>query len=325
MEIDTSQTVSRLKANKGWLAVALVAAFLLYFVGSLFSGGFRSVNNGLAYSQELAMSKSFAVPASMDTSALNGGGASKPIVKRASLEVKSDSAKKDESRVTDRVKAMGGFVDSVSDSDSDNYLYVTLSVRVPSEKFDSFVEYLRDSFDVKSSSIDLYRISLQTENDELAILQTTMDTYNDLFKKAEAQASLDSETLTFLADITNKKLDVMRQMRQYGYSLESKQEDVAYSTLTISLAEEKPVKFVKEGFWRNFELRLRDTVERVLDSLTGMVTDTVAIFVYVVQVGLTLIVIAVPIRFTLRILGKIFNVKLASKPEVSAAARHRQV
>lgn len=323
MDIDTSSIISKVKSNKGWVVVGLIVLFVLYSFLSSLSGGYRSTGGAMYADNYGEVQKSAALSresASFAPSPESGGASySKPIVKRASLEVKSADAKGDESKITDRVKSLGGFVEGVSDSDSEDYLTVAVSVRVPSAKFEDFVAYLRDGFNVKSSYIDLYRISLKQETDELAILQKTMDTYNDLFKKAEAQATLDSQTLTFLADITSKKLDIMRIMRQYGYSLESKQEDVDYSTLTLTLTEEKQVKLVKEGFWANFRRQLRNSVESILDNLTGMVTDTLEIFVYVVKVGLILVVIAVPIRIVLKTLGRIFNIHLSSGKEKAPA------
>lgn len=337
MDIDTSSVISRIKSNKGWVVVGLVVLFVLYSFLSGLSGGYRSTtgamydesgyagvsNYGMAQ-KSMALSRESASFAPSPGS--GGASASKPIVKRASLEVKSENAKADESKITDRAKSIGGFLEGVSDSNTEDYLTVTVSVKVPSAKFDDFVAYLRDNFNVKSSSIDLYRISLKQETDELAILQNTMDAYNDLFKRAEGNATLDSQTLAFLADLTDKKLYIMRLMRQYGYSLEEKQEDVDYSTLTLTLTEEKQVELVKEGFWANFRRQLRNSVESILDNLTSMVTDTLEIFVYVVKVGLILVVIAVPIRIVVKLLGRIFNIHVSSgkaAPEVPAAGRKR--
>ena len=107
--------------------------------------------------------------------------------------------------------------------------------------------------------------------------------------------------------LTNKKLEIMRKLREYGYTVEEAEEKERYSTLSLQLIQEKPIKLVPENLDRKLSMKIRDLVSELSEIGMNLITVPIALFFKVVLWIVYAIVILIPIFVVGRFLWKVYQ------------------
>lgn len=165
-----------------------------------------------------------------------------------------------------KVQGLGGYIEQSSlDGGSAYYShynrYSDMTVRVPSDKLDSFVENVKESANVtyiSESTEDITLKYVDTESRKIA-LETERDRLLELLEKAE--------TVEDIITIEGRLSEVRYQLESYASQLRTYDNLVDYSTVHISIREvDRETKVEPKTFWE-------EVTEEFGDSLYGIGRD----------------------------------------------------
>lgn len=187
--------------------------------------------------------------------------------------------------LAEKIQASGGYVESQSISgtavNSGRSPSAYITVRIPAEQLDSFVEDVSGMTNVVSSSRYVEDITLRYTDTEgrVKALQTEEARLLELMEQAE--------TMSDLLEIEGRLTEVRYQLENYTSTLRLYDNQVDYATLDLTLRE--VAKFTppeKQGFWEKVTSGLADSI---VDLGQGMVDVTAWVLIelpYLVLVGL---------------------------------------
>ena len=165
--------------------------------------------------------------------------------------------------IQSKVQELGGYIEQSSlDGGSAYYShynrYSDMTVRVPSDKLDSFVENVKESANVtyiSESTEDITLKYVDTESRKIA-LETERDRLLELLEKAE--------TVEDIITIEGRLSEVRYQLESYASQLRTYDNLVDYSTVHISIREvDRETKVEPKTFWE-------EVTEEFGDSLYGI-------------------------------------------------------
>ena len=170
------------------------------------------------------------------------------------------------SGIQTKVQELGGYIEQSSlDGGSEYYSsynrYSYMTVRIPSDKLDNFVETVKASANVtyiSESTEDITLKYVDTESRKIA-LETERDRLLELLEKAE--------TVEDIITIEGRLSEVRYQLESYASQLRTYDNQVDYSTVYINISEvDRETKAEPKTFWE-------EVAEEFGDSLYGIVRD----------------------------------------------------
>lgn len=313
--------VRKNKAVTVTAAVFLILAVVV--IGAIFSWvtGMQSSTQRSAAMYESAydslgsqfMTKSSSWSSGTPSAPSAGNSNSYVEVKEGSMTIDTKNAENDASDIRTLVESYKGYVEDMRKYDNDYNLNINLRVRVPEESFQQFVDTLKNRYDEKSFTVSFYRISTQNEVDELDILNSAFNNYEQLRNRTMLIA-LDENQINLLFKITEKELEIKRLEKQYTSSLSGKQQMSDYATLTVNLQQEKKVSVMPERLGNQLRLKAKNALNDITNSLMDIVTGSVAVFVSAIKSVIYIILIVIPILGGYRILKRVYNWILRAAP-----------
>lgn len=187
--------------------------------------------------------------------------------------------------LAEKIQESGGYVESQSISgtaaNSGRSPSAYITVRIPAEQLDSFVEDVSGMTNVVSSSRYVEDITLSYTDTEgrVKALKTEEARLLELMEQAE--------TMSDLLEIEGRLTEVRYQLENYTSTLRLYDNQVDYATLDLTLREvEKFTPPEKQGFWEKVTSGLADSI---VDLGQGMVDVTAWVLIelpYLVLVGL---------------------------------------
>lgn len=285
--------------KKKTLTIVMAAALLLGLLGGCGSKNlsmepdtarsYLYADDGISY--ETAM----AAPAAMSGAGSNGKSAadtaSIPLpenrkwVITMSLTAETENLTDAMGLLAEKIQASGGYVESQSISgtaaNSGRSPSAYITVRIPAEQLDSFVEDVSGMTNVVSSSRYVEDITLRYTDTEgrVKALQTEEARLLELMEQAE--------TMSDLLEIEERLTEVRYQLENYTSTLRLYDNQVDYATLDLTLREvEKFTPPEKQGFWEKVTSGLADSI---VDLGQGLVDVTAWVLIelpYLVLVGL---------------------------------------
>lgn len=286
--------------KKKILTAVMAAALLLGLLGGCGSRrmsmepdmarGDMYADDGISYETAMA-----AAPAAMSGAGSNGksaaGTASIPLpenrkwVITMSLTAETENLTDAMGLLAEKIQASGGYVESQSVSgtavNSGRSPSAYITVRVPAEQLDSFVEDVSGMTNVVSSSRYVEDITLSYTDTEgrVKALKTEEARLLELMEQAQ--------TMSDLLEIEGRLTEVRYQLENYTSTLRLYDNQVDYATLDLTLRE--VAKFTppeKQGFWEKVTSGLADSI---VDLGQGLVDVTAWVLIelpYLVLVGL---------------------------------------
>ena len=285
--------------KKKALTIVMAAALLLGLLGgcgsknlSMDADTSRSVlyaDDGISY--EMAM----AAPAAVSGAGSNGksaaGTASIPLpenrkwVITMSLTAETENLTDAMGLLAEKIQASGGYVESQSISgtavNSGRSPSAYITVRVPAEQLDSFVEDVSGMTNVVSSSRYVEDITLSYTDTEgrVKALKTEEARLLELMEQAQ--------TMSDLLEIEERLTEVRYQLENYTSTLRLYDNQVDYATLDLTLRE--VAKFTppeKQGFWEKVTSGLADSIVDLGQGLVDVAAWVLIELPYLVLVGL---------------------------------------
>ena len=227
------------------------------------------------------------------------------IVYTASLSLQSLEYEKSAASIRRKIKEAGGFSEAESeydkdynwyrytDSSSDHTRSLSITARIPSDKFEAFLNSLDGDGKVMSKSVNAENISQVYANKE---------TYKKALEKEQERllAMMDkAESIDDMIAVESRLSDVERQLNSYKTDLAQMDKAVEYSTVYIDLQEVKRYTETveKTTFREKVGYAFEDAISSFLDFCEGIVLFVVRNFPF-------LIILAILIALFVRWLRK---------------------
>lgn len=228
-------------------------------------------------------------------------------IKRGSATIKSTNAVSDYDRISQKTESLNGWVETMSKSEDYSKLSIRANLKIPADDFDLFADWLMHSFDVKSANLEFYKVSIERQQDEIQILQLSLNLYDRLLERVE-ELNVSTESIELIMKITNRKLDVMRLLKSYGYSVEKVEEKAKYASLSVTINQEKKIKLMPEDMGRELRSKLRKSVRDIVNALMDLVTVPITIFVKIIVWIIYAIIVLIPIFIAVKVLLRVFRI-----------------
>lgn len=230
-----------------------------------------------------------------------------------------DSLKK----LKDKIKEDNGFIETQYESNSNYDWYyenddgndlrnIDISARIPSDKFNDFMESLSDLGQVmnKSTSTDNITRTYNDNNATIAALEKEEQRLLDMMDKAT--------TVDEMISVEKRLTSVETELNQAKSSKSSMDSDIEYSTITISLQEvnkysevTKPVKYGE---------KLVKALKNSWSNLLVFFQELLIIILYILPFALVILVIIFIIKAIRKMKGKdtkLFHKKAKKSPNIS--------
>lgn len=187
--------------------------------------------------------------------------------------------------LAEKIQESGGYVESQSISgtaaNSGRSPSAYITVRIPAEQLDSFVEDVSGMTNVVSSSRYVEDITLRYTDTEgrVKALQTEEARLLELMEQAE--------TMSDLLEIEGRLTEVRYQLENYTSTLRLYDNQVDYATLDLTLREvEKFTPPEKQGFWQKVTSGLADSIVDLGQGIVDFAAWVLIELPYLVLVGL---------------------------------------
>lgn len=259
------------------------------------------------------------------------------IVYTGNLSIQTLEYDKSAASIRKKIKDAGGFSEAESERDNDYYWYsrssgsgntryLSITARIPSEKFEDFINSLTGDGKVMSRSVNAENISQVYANKETykKSLEKEQERLLEMMDKAQ--------TIEEMITVESRLSEVERQLNVYKTDLAQMDKDVEFSTVYIELQEVK--RYTEEVSSTTFGEELKYAFEDAINSFKNFCEG---IILFVVRNFPYLIILAVIIVLIVRAIGrsrakriammsdpeyaKIVNAKARAKAEADARKR----
>ena len=285
--------------KKKALTIVMAAALLLGLLGGCGSKNLSmdaDTPRGVLYADDgISYEAAMAAPAAMSGAGSNGKStastASIPLpenrkwVITMSLTAETENLTDAMGLLAEKIQASGGYVESQSISgtavNSGRSPSAYITVRVPAEQLDSFVEDVSGMTNVVSSSRYVEDITLSYTDTEgrVKALKTEEARLLELMEQAQ--------TMSDLLEIEERLTEVRYQLENYTSTLRLYDNQVDYATLDLTLRE--VAKFTppeKQGFWEKVTSGLADSIVDLGQGLVDVAAWVLIELPYLVLMGL---------------------------------------
>ena len=259
------------------------------------------------------------------------------IVYTGNLSIQTLEYEKSAASIRKKIKDAGGFSEAESERDNDYYWYnrsggsgntryLSITARIPSEKFEDFINSLSGDGKVMNRSVNAENISQVYANKETykKSLEKEQERLLEMMDKAQ--------TIEEMITVESRLSEVERQLNVYKTDLAQMDKDVEFSTVYIELKEVK--RYTEEVSSTTFGEELKYAFE---DAISSFKNFCEGIILFVVRNFPYLIILAVIIVMIVRAVGrsrakriammsdpeyaKIVNAKARAKAEADARKR----
>lgn len=248
-----------------------------------------SINNSVT--QETSSNKDIETAAKQETES------SKKIIRTVNLDIETTKFNDGLTGLTKAVTDAGGYIESSeqygSSIDSDSRRSATMTVRIPQEKLDDFVNAANEIGNITYKNESTEDVTLQYADieDHIKTLNIEQERLWTLLEKAE---SID----TIIA-LEQRLSNIRYELESYQTQLKRYDNKVTYSTVRIDLTEVKIyTPAAKQGLGSRIVSGLKEKTMNVLDFLQDFIVEVVinipvyillAAFVFVIYVIVKLI------------------------------------
>jgi len=282
------------KKNIVLLLLLLVLACLagIFFLGGVFSyapayrnigGYYESLSTGVrGYVAEKAVT-SAPTPQQISPSEY------RLKIKEGTVGIKSKNPYEERKRIEEKAREYGGYVEHLSRAESKYEVSLSLTLRLPADSFDEFVEWLVDNFEIESCNVRMYTVSVFLTKTEVDVLEDAMKDFesyskdfDELMERAK-EGNITPQLLEVMWKIIEKKksltyemTDLQKRINSLRYRLAEESSELA--KLTVNLIYKKPVKVVDKDFTRELAISVKELVENAVRALKDITVGTLILF-----------------------------------------------
>lgn len=222
--------------------------------------------------------------------------------------------------IKEKIKDAGGFIASENEYDNEYGWYytdhvdshdrnITITARIPSDKYESFLASLEGDGKITSRSSSVDNISRQYYDTE-AVIKSLKIQETRLMEMMDA-----AETIEDMITVEGRLTEVQTQLNQYNTSLALMQTDVDYSTVYISLSE--VYEYTPNMNTNTFFDRLKNTLEEAVSDF-GDILENLLFFVILL---IPRLIIYVPVIILIVFVAKKIRKKYKERQRKKMIAR----
>ena len=187
--------------------------------------------------------------------------------------------------ILERITQLEGYVESQSISGgsagSGRHRCASLTIRVPADRVDGFVEEVSGLTNLVSSSRNIQDITLTYSDTEgrVTALKTEEARLLELMEQAE--------NMSDLLEIEARLTEVRYQLENYASTLRLYDNQVDYATVSLYITEVEKYTPVEElGFWQRIGSGLAESVENLAKTIVDFISWLIIDLPYLALIGL---------------------------------------
>ena len=219
------------------------------------------------------------------------------IVYTGRLQMQTLEYDKSAANIRAKIREAGGFSESESEHDNNynwynngnpgNTRYLSITARIPSEKFEAFMDSLSGDGKVMSRSVSAENISQVYANKE---------SYKKALEKEQERLLImmdKAETIDEMILVESRLSEVERQLNLYKTDLAAMDKDVEFSTVYIELEEVKRYteEVVQTPFAEEAKYALEDEVNSFRNFCKGNILFVVRHFPYLIILAAVIVLL----------------------------------
>ncbi len=296
---------------KKWMVGALAAAVV---AGSLAGCGqkasmqkerYESVNNAVYEMEETGAYDSAPMALSANQRSAAAGSASQPLPQNRkwviTMNLTAETGDLDAAldAVLAKVSQMEGYVESQSVSGgsagSGRHRFANLTLRIPANVVDGFVEEVAGLTNLVSSSRNVQDITLTYSDTagRVTALETEQARLLELMEQAE--------NMSDLLEIEARLTEVRYQLENYASTLRLYDNQVDYATVSLYISEvEKYTPVEEPGFWEKITSGLADSIVNLGETIVAFITWLIIDLPYLAVIALAVWLITALTKRSLR-------------------------
>ena len=254
------------------------------------------------------------------------------LIKNVNMNVETQNYELLMSNVEAKVKELGGYVQNLESFNGSNYgnsynynqyktvkRYATLTVRIPQQKLDRFVNTISDLSNVVNrkesvEDVTLQYVDVKSHKESLQVEQARL---LELLERAE--------TLEDIITLENRLTSVRYQIESMESTLRTYDDLVDYSTVTLRIDEVEVYTPVEEKKESDFDRMINGFVESVIDVKDGIVNFFIWIVIHLPYLVIWGIVITVIVILCKKFFKKSKAKKEAKREAMKEAARQERM
>lgn len=196
------------------------------------------------------------------------------LIRTISMSAETEELETLLTALEEKITELGGYVENRevyngSTYASHRYRHADLTIRIPADKVDSFVEHVSGVSNVVSSNENIEDVTLTYVDTESRVkaLETERDRLLELMEQAQ--------NMSELLEIEGRLTDVRYQLESVASQLKTLENQVSYATVHLNISEVQEYTPVAEKTtWQRI-------AEGFVDSLEGIWEGAVELFVWV--------------------------------------------
>ena len=258
-------------------------------------GGYGFSNEEAAYDSGESNEKNVPSETKSDYNAI-ADASSRKLIRDASLDVETDKYDEFISGLNKAIIKAGGYIQSASESGNTyNYSssrYQQMEIRIPAEKLDSFLGSISSLATVTSKQISVKEITGQYISTQSRIKALEAE-YSALLKILEK-----AEKVEDLITIQDRLTSVNADLESNKAQLKTFDEQIAYSTVTMSIDEVERVTSAaeKESFGQEIRSRLSDNLYNISQGARSFAVWFLSSLPYILIFAVIAVIAAVVVR-----------------------------
>lgn len=211
--------------------------------------------------------------------------ADRKLIRTISIDAETEELETLLDALSEKINALGGYVENRevyngSTHATRRYRHAQLTVRIPAEKVDGFVEHVAGVSNIVSSneSIDDVTLTYVDTETRLKALETEQARLLELMEQAE--------TMSELLEIESRLTDVNYQLESVASRLKTLDNQVSYATVHLSVTEvQEYTPVVEKTAWQRIAEGFGDSLEGIWDGAVELFVWVLANSPYLVLFG----------------------------------------
>ena len=287
-------------------AIALAALLLM----SLLAGCSAKVSNDRAPMEDYYVNSESAGSGIFDaadgkseveiSSSSEAGLTDRKLVKTVELTAETEELDELLNAITARVNELGGYVENQRVYNGSAYAShrsrsASLTIRIPAEKLDGFVDHVAQSSNIVSryAYIDDVTLTYVATENRVEALEAEHDQLLELMDKAE--------TMSELLEVQARLTDVRYELENVTSQFNLLKNQVSYGTVHLSVdevVEYTPVE--EETFWQRISGGFVDSLKQIGDGIVEFTVFVLANLPYILLIGAGITVLIILVRRSVR-------------------------
>ncbi|WP_299103902.1 DUF4349 domain-containing protein [uncultured Tenacibaculum sp.] len=188
------------------------------------------------------------------------------LIKRGDISFETNDLSKTRNHIEQTLQKFNGYVSEDNQYKSLNNITNNLTVRIPSQNFDAFLNELStevDKFDHKNVSVNDVTEQFLDIEARLGVKKALEQRYNQLLQKAKSV----KEILEIEKELASVRSDIESMEGRLQYL----QNQVSYSTLSIRYYKVELTKSSSKGFWRRLGNAFFNGIDNIKWFFIGLV------------------------------------------------------